>query len=308
MKNILKFGLIFSTFFLGNFTFSQNDNLTYTTIDEHAKNLKFPGEISSLVDSLILNLNSDKEKSRAIYSWIAFHIDYDFIGLKDESKLKTDPLGVISNGKSVCQGYANLFTKLAIEAGLESQVIVGWAKNGLKKIGEIDWEDSDHAWNVVKIDDQWQFIDVTWGSGYGKNRKFVRKFNDTYFLTPPEKMILNHYPQEEEWKLGVNITKEDFDNSPIYSTPYITFDIKNLNQRSGILEPRLFKKNEVSFVCETKIKNILITCDNGSAKNIPFSNNDNTIKFQFKVRKKYKIYTIYVNNEATLEYTTVKKK
>ncbi len=308
MKNILKFAFIFIAIIWVNLTIAQNENLTYTTIDEHAKNLKFPGKISSLVDSLILNLHSDKEKARSIYSWIAFHIDYDFIGLKDESKLKIDPLGVISNGKSVCQGYANLFTELATQAGLESKVIVGWSKNGSTKIGEIDWENSDHAWNVVKIDKQWQLIDVTWGSGYGKNKKYIRKFNDIYFLTPPEKMILNHYPEEDEWKLGSNVNKEYFDNSPIYNTPYLQFGITDLNQSTGILKPSLFKKIEISFVTETKIKSILLSCDNGKTSNINFSHNDNTIKFEIKVKKKFAIYRIAINNEGTLDFTTVNSK
>jgi hypothetical protein len=300
MKNLFNFFLYFLTFFIGNVTFSQNEK----AIDERAKNLNYPGTIASLVDSLTLNLSSDKEKARAIYSWIAYHIEYDFVGLKNESKLKVDPLGVISKGKSVCQGYANLFNELATIAGLESEVVVGWAKNGMDKIGKIDWESSNHAWNAVKIDNKWQLIDVTWGSGYGRNNKFIREFNAVYFCTPPEKMILNHYPEDEKWKLGVNVSKEMFDLSPNYYTPFLMLDIKKLNQTQGYLQPSFFKKTQIKFECDAEIKNILLTCDNDKTVNVDFTTSKNRVVFDIKVRRKYEYYMIYINNEGVIEYTS----
>ena len=58
--------------------------------------------------------------------------------------------GALLNGKCVCAGYAAAFTLLAQEAGLESIVVTGYLDGSLA-----------HAWNKVKIDDEWQIVDVT---------------------------------------------------------------------------------------------------------------------------------------------------
>ena len=52
-----------------------------------------------------------------------------------------------------------------------------------------------HAWNAVYVIDNWFFVDCTWGAGHlDEDRKFIRHFQEFYFLTDPEKMIVDHFP------------------------------------------------------------------------------------------------------------------
>jgi len=70
----------------------------------------------------------DDEKVRAIYNWITSNIAYDtdsyFRGIPGAN----GAVGVFSSGKSVCEGYSNLFLELAAGLDLEAVKIHGYAK------------------------------------------------------------------------------------------------------------------------------------------------------------------------------------
>ena len=70
---------------------------------------------------------------------------------QQEKELATfNAYGALIDGKCVCAGYAAAFKLLAQEAGLEAIVVTGYLDGNLA-----------HAWNKVKIDDEWQIVDVT---------------------------------------------------------------------------------------------------------------------------------------------------
>lgn len=59
--------------------------------------------------------------------------------------------GALKNGCAVCEGYA-CATKLILNSyGVESDIEVGYCLNG-----------GGHAWNLVKLDNAWYQLDVTW--------------------------------------------------------------------------------------------------------------------------------------------------
>lgn len=62
--------------------------------------------------------------------------------------------GVLINGHSVCEGYAEAFQLLMDIAGVECSIVIGEADNGSEVVL--------HAWNIVKLDGQYYHIDCTW--------------------------------------------------------------------------------------------------------------------------------------------------
>lgn len=58
--------------------------------------------------------------------------------------------GAIIDNRSVCQGYAMAFTYLCQAVGIECITVKGSTEFG------------GHAWNMVKVDDNWYHIDVCW--------------------------------------------------------------------------------------------------------------------------------------------------
>ena len=70
----------------------------------------------------------------------------------DESCPHRDNLyGTLVRRAAICGGYASAFLYLTELAGLESIFLVGESARGVS-----------HAWNAVRLDGSWHFVDVTW--------------------------------------------------------------------------------------------------------------------------------------------------
>lgn len=280
----------------------------YSDIDAFAKDLEYPGDISSLASELTNKYTLEREKARSVYSWIAFHIAYDLEGKRDRSKLTVEPVEVIEMGKSVCEGYANLFKAICDEGGLESEIIVGWAKNSSSDINNIKWADPDHAWNAVKIDNEWYLLDVTWGAGYTSSKGFTQEFKRKYFCTSPNDMALCHYPKEAKWLLGAEVTREQFETSPHFFYPYLELNASKLSQNNGCLKHGLFGKCKVSFETPVKISSITVKGKSGhsQAQYVKFTQVDDLVTFKFKVKKSSPKYIVFVNTDGAIEYLNCK--
>ncbi len=179
--------------------------------------------IQSLTEQLINGLSSDLDKAKAIYTWIGENISYDTQAYFSGNYQDSNAYNTFITRKSVCQGYAELFNEMATFAGLEAKVISGYAKGyGYKLNDKITG--TNHAWNVVKINNDWKLIDTTWGSGsINSQNKFERRFNYHYFLTDPKRFIYDHLPEDPNMQLlNPPVSKAEFSNLPkIYKNFYI---------------------------------------------------------------------------------------
>ncbi|MBR2812007.1 MAG: Ig-like domain-containing protein, partial [Solobacterium sp.] len=106
-------------------------------------------------------------KIKAIYDYITDNVTYEYTNLDDDSYLlKYTAYAALINGTSVCQGYANLFYRLALDAGLDARIVSGTSQ------GE------NHAWNIVKLGDVYYNIDATWDAGQENYSFFLKGRND----------------------------------------------------------------------------------------------------------------------------------
>lgn len=177
---------------------------SFEKIDAHVLNTPEHAEnsLESLAAYLIEPADNELEKVRAIFRWVTQNIAYDTEGYFSGSYGDLSPDGVLKSRRAVCDGYAGLFTMLGEAAGLQVVKVVGYSKGYGYAVGDSYSGQTNHAWNAVKIDDKWHLLDATWGAGYlGDNKKFVRKFQPHYFLTPPEDFIYDHLPSEARWQL-----------------------------------------------------------------------------------------------------------
>lgn len=170
--------------------------------------------LPELANNLTGQLTDERDKIRAIYTWVSTNISNDFDTyfrnkvkrykyrnnqekLSDWNRKVSRILfkNLLTEYKSICSGYAYLVNELAIHTGLKCKIINGYGKISEKEI--LQKGNPNHAWNAIKIDGEWFFLDTTWSSGIYKigERKFINEFNDTYFLVSPDLFILNHYPE-----------------------------------------------------------------------------------------------------------------
>ncbi|MCA1596619.1 MAG: hypothetical protein LC772_09385, partial [Chloroflexi bacterium] len=197
---------------------SDGDASDYASIDQHA--LDAPAGVTGSLDTLAAYLvqpaKNDRQKARAIYRWVTANIAYDVRGFATGNPGDTRPAAVLQNRVSVCAGYASLFQALARAAGLECVVINGQAKGYGYQVGTAASRGLiNHAWNAVKIDGQWQFVECTWGAGTSsvQSLSFQRQFEPFYFLTPPSEFINSHLPDDPRWQmLDRPVSGAEFDN------------------------------------------------------------------------------------------------
>lgn len=180
-----------------------------------------------LSSKITQGLTEPKKKTDAIFYWVTDNIEYDVAlynkWLAGENTYKEFDLNyrdsieyneavakmVVNRKKAVCDGYARLFKSLCNHAGIQCEVISGMAK------GSIDGKLEPHAWNAIRLNNKWHLADPTWASGYVTDT-FTKKLDMFYYLTPPDKMFINHLPNEQKWTLlDKSFNSERFSQSPI---------------------------------------------------------------------------------------------
>ncbi|NOU46991.1 MAG: hypothetical protein HOO86_08020 [Bacteroidales bacterium] len=184
-------------FFIGFAVFSQQKD--WDLIDQKIAQIPPSAEKSIPALSKWINVEflAKPERMRAIQRWIAMNLSYDFNSSIEELTKKENHEIVASafrTRKSVCGGYAGLMDSLCKLVGIQSYVIDGYTIQD----GKIN--PNPHAWVAAKIDEKWWIFDPTWSSGRLVNGRYEHDFDESYFMVPPQKMILSHIPFDPIWQ------------------------------------------------------------------------------------------------------------
>jgi hypothetical protein len=213
-------------------------NYSYEEIDLHALNVPSSAEatVESLAAYLIEPAKNDREKARAIFRWITENIDYNVEVFFGGGTGAINSEDVLKSRNSVCYGYSDLFLSLAGEAGLQAVRISGYGKGYGYAPGKNFRGPANHAWNAVKINCSWYLVDCTWGAGYVSGEgKYMRKFDDRYFMTPPTQFIFSHFPEDACWQLlDEPLSKGKFEKLVYLESDFFNLGL-NLVQRNGTI-------------------------------------------------------------------------
>lgn len=191
-------------------------------------------DIKGLAESLTNSLPNEEEKFRAIYTWVCLNIENDYVLFLENKRMRnklTDSTELAywnkeftkkvmsilyKHQRTVCTGYAYLIRELCIYAGLRCEIVDGYGRTMNTNIG--NEADLNHSWNAVRINNKWYLCDATWSAGSIdlQKRKFVKNYNDCYFLADPAVFIRNHYPLDTAWTLlKIKPSLKTFLNRPI---------------------------------------------------------------------------------------------
>ncbi|KAK3338329.1 hypothetical protein B0H65DRAFT_533079 [Neurospora tetraspora] len=147
--------------------------------------------------------DSPTDKARAIFTWCHHNMAYDTHGFfNDCIPHHSTPAEQIFSGKAVCQGYAEVYKAIALAAGLDCVLISGHGKgfghHDLTSGSPVPPEESNHAWNAVRIDGgEWKIIDACWGAGHlGDDRLYHKQFSPEMFYLPNEIIGKKHFPTD----------------------------------------------------------------------------------------------------------------
>ena len=245
--------------------------------------------VEELHNNIVKPYYNDSEKVYAFAKFITDKISYG-------ERART-PLNCINSGQGVCQDYSELFEELCKISDIENNVVTGMGITGSEHIGSYD---SNHAWNIVKLDGEYIIFDLTWASGYGSGNSFKREFNPKYFNPKPEDFIRDHFPDHSKWQLLEKpISKKEYINSPIYDQEF-----KNLSLKSAVVKN---SKVEISFNSNADFTSAVLfkwkvgEFGSASGKNIDFLKEENFYKtiLEEKDSGAYKYQLTFKNRDCT---------
>ena len=126
-----------------------------------AEAVKYYKKICAITKTAVKGCETKKEKVKAINKYMIRNYAYDY----QYRQASYSFTGLLDNKKAVCQGFAELFRMMGLQAGIETQSIGGMATSGP---GKTDFE--THMWNRSKIGGKWYYTDVTYNEGTGTNK------------------------------------------------------------------------------------------------------------------------------------------
>lgn len=147
-------------------TLEEREILTAQLEDEKAK----------ILANIDLSL-SDVEKVKAVYDYVCENCKY-----KDSENEQTIR-GVLLDQKAVCAGYARTIQYLLLDLGIDCTYVKGTTIDDPNAT-------TGHAWNMVKIDDDYFYLDSTWGD----EEENVVHTCYGYFLMSSQEMLADYVP------------------------------------------------------------------------------------------------------------------
>lgn len=154
----------------------------YNNIDEKKEQIK--NKVQSIVEATVDDSMSEYEKVLAIHDWICENVSYGSLANSGDQ----DIYGALFSKISKCAGYSKLFTVLLREVGIQSEVISGDA------IDTYTGSVGAHAWNLVYIDENPYYFDITW------NDNDAGKLTYRWFGVTSNEFKTKHFPSDGyEW-------------------------------------------------------------------------------------------------------------
>lgn len=164
-------GRPFYLYTTNNFTKIEYNYPAEITKEEFLKRYK---EVNDKVDSILSSIikpgMDEIEKEMAIHNYVVLNTQYDYENLLNGTipYESYTPYGILINGTGVCDGYAKTMCLLLNKVGIECKRVTGTANGG------------GHAWNLVKINGKYYYLDATWDDPITptRDKNFIRY---TYF-------------------------------------------------------------------------------------------------------------------------------
>lgn len=145
-----------------------------------------------VAERLTEGCKTDLERIEAIYNWVTRNIAYD-----TSYSIRTAD-ACFDAKKGVCQGYCELFYRIAEAAGLRVEIVSGISRDIYGVVS-----DAGHAWLFAYTRESYGILlDPTWDAGSVNNGEFTRgTYHRGWFGVDPKWMILTHFPGDPSYQL-----------------------------------------------------------------------------------------------------------
>lgn len=165
---------------------------TYTKTAEEVA--QFRSQVDVSVQEMLANAPQDGDdyaKVKYAYETIINKADYN-----TQAEENQNIISVFLNGETVCQGYANAMQYLLDQLGVQSFVVKGNANA------------EAHAWNIVRIDGEYYYLDATWGnSTYSNDNQNGEKHINYSFMTMTDAELAHTHALDVKYQVPACTSK-----------------------------------------------------------------------------------------------------
>ncbi len=146
---------------------------------------KIEKKMNKIINELKINsYSSVEDKIKVFHDYIANTNKYDVNKINGNSKYNSDSaIGTLFEGYSICSGYTDTMAIFLNMIGLDNVRVAN----------------ENHTWNVVKINNKWKHIDLTWDDPITNTGEDIISYD--YFLISTNELIKKddkeHYFNEE---------------------------------------------------------------------------------------------------------------
>ncbi len=165
----------------GNLSLKNNYDYTNLKIDSE-KTKQVEEVVKQFVNNYIKSDMTDFEKEMQIIQYLVENNVYDYQNYL-ENKIPVDSYtsyGALVKKTSVCAGYADAFNVLCKAVNIESEIVSGKGNGG------------SHAWNRIKLDNNWYNVDVTWEDPVPSNNYGFGNLRNKYINLTDEELKFDH--------------------------------------------------------------------------------------------------------------------
>jgi len=319
IKKIIRFVLALFLLFAGSLNslmaLSAEDYRTNTAdplirnIPSSIRNLRSRGAqvyLERVAEYITEHAVNEFDKVKKAHDWVALNIRYN-TGAYFSGRIPSQSVdNVISSGLAVCAGYAEVFYYLCRLLGIECVIIEGYARGYSSSLfGREDPYNTNHAWNKVKVYDNWYLIDTTWNAGHiNNNRGFTASYKTEYLFANPHEFIHSHFPSNSrDQLLDVPVTAAQFLRLPRVGAIFnsrvanLTPSLENITT----INSRFFRMDFTSPINHHFMVNIFNQNGGSRLNNIlnkSVRNGVNTVQFSFQRAGNYFIW-IYSSPNMT---------
>lgn len=228
-------------------------NFTYCYSESEAAYMQ--RQIDAVVGEICADITpymSEYEILLHVYESLIDLIDYDTFGIElydsvehtdDEPDDLRSIYGAFVNRKAVCTGYSKATQYILQKYGIECAYISSI-------------ESEDHAWNLVNIDDEYYYVDTTWGdsSNTDPEKSYPDRINYSFLcMTTAELACVDSHTPDDTVELPFcNSEKYNY-----YKNKGLYFYYADYDKFSGLIYDA-FSENE---------ETIVFRCDNAQVLN-----------------------------------------
>ncbi len=153
---------------------------------------------AELLDEIITDDMDDFEKELAVHDMLVERCTYDkkALGVFGGHSLNADnAYGALFNGEAICGGYSQSFKLLTEMLGFQCDIISGTNDEG-----------EEHAWDLISINGERYYVDVTWDDPVPDNGGLVS--HEFYNVTEDKMRDTGHI-----WKSSEDLAVRDIKHS-----------------------------------------------------------------------------------------------